>query len=915
MIQSKLFRAADLNEEKKKYLHDDCKPIVCDKSQIISYWESLSLHEKEKIFMVYDLNIIDELVEILNIARTRIASTEFERKSGQIIKMPEKTILLEYLYFDALEIYFKEEFLTKKFIKSLCLIFNKVTNDVYQKYLEDLNIPQCTDSCLIQAKKKVLKFKIKSLISILDVLDVFVDSFCNGEKVIIKKRHYSNLYKQLVKNPLTKNPSSDEIRQKIRETTELLSVMLENNLIKAYKKATKYYSKAKKEKYKNQSSSSSAKVSIIIQHQSNVSNTNTNQPNLQPEKVKLEENKENNSNFNITENQSTKEELLQSKKTQQQIIPNRNLQEISDEKEEKVVINQVKVDEQIDVVNKIQSEVTEVEQNNQNQQQSSDSIQKVSEQETQKVHSSQQFEQEYIENKSQIEESKKELQRESENNMAAGGNVISESANNNTANKLSINKDDTNLKDESSSLANNNNDINQIKDENADNIKVQNKKSQDYQNISYSEILNKQKNECMMEIENQDIYQFEDEEDKYQFSSSKKNNKIFQEDGFYHDIDDNHIGSYSSSPQFAKLSQDEIDQDNSDNKKCSNKKRNVKKYLQSEVEPISKKLCMVNLNSLIIKLDNYENDDQTSIFDSDEEYYEPDEKENFHYNQELKDYDIVDVLGDSFKFDPKFCLSKDKINQLLLQSQQSQQQFYTHSTIASNMQIPQHQPPISSSGKKQQNQNYNNLKSIYSDDSNDESQYNDNYSNKGKYYGHNNVHNGRQQPQQNFMMQDQMHQMMHNYPFPMHTNQYAHLYFLLNQNMINPQQQMPQQNNKYKSSNKHPRNTNNNNSSNQMNNQVNSSNHVIHMNPNNLVSSNRKNNQQSSDYHGNQLISNNINNSQNPNGNGGQYSYSNKGQRNNNNPSSNSNQQSHSSHNSGQGFRNKKRYNTKANNQ
>ncbi|EAR96720.2 hypothetical protein TTHERM_00758820 (macronuclear) [Tetrahymena thermophila SB210] len=915
MIQSKLFRAAQLNAEKKTYLHD-CKPIICDKSQIISYWESLSLHEKEKIFMVYDLNIIDELVEILNIARTRIASTEFERKSGQIIKMPEKTILLEYLYFDALEIYFKEEFLTKKFIKSLCLIFNKVTNDVYQKYLEDLNIPQCTDSSLIQAKKKVLKFKIKSLISLLDILDVFVDSFCNGEKVIIKKRHYTTLYQQLVKNPLTKNPSSDEIRQKIREITELLSIMLENNLIKAYKKATKYYSKPKKEQqYKNQSSSSSAKVSIIIQHQTNV--TNSNQLNSQTEKVKIEGNKENNSSLNITENQTTKEELLQSKKTQQQITPNRNLQEINAEKEEKAAIDQIKTDEQLEVVDKNQSETILVEQNNQTKQQSSNPIQKVSVQETQEVYSSNQLEQEDIGHQNLKEESKKELLSEVENQMT-GVNVLSESNMNSTAHELSTKNDITNLTEEKQTLASNSkNGASEIKDEIIDNINIQNKKSQDYQNISLNDIINKQKNECMMEIENYDIYQLEDEEDKYSFSSNKKINKVFQEDGFYHNLNDNKIGSLSSSPQFAKLSQDEIDQDNSDYKKGSQKKRNIKKYLQSEVEPISKKLCMVNLNSLIIKLENDGNNEQSSIFDSDEEYYEPDEKENFHYNQELKDYDIVDVLGDNFKFDPKFCLSKDKINQLLLQSQQQQQQFFTHNTIAPNIQIQQQQPAISSSGKKQLNQNYDYQKSIYSDDSNDESQHNDNFNNKGKYYGHNNQHKGRQQPQQNYLMQDQMNHMMHNFPFQMHTNQYPQmpLYFIFNQNMMNPQQQIPQQNNKYKSSNKHPRNANNNSNSNSMSNQSNSNNHVIHTNPNNLVSSNRKNNQQSSDYHGNQLINNNINHTQNPNS--GQYIFSNKGQRNNNNSNSNTNQQSHSTHNSnsGQGFRSKKRFNTKGNNQ
>lgn len=60
--------------------------------------------------------------------------------------------------------------------------------------------------------------------------------------MIIRKRHYSTLYSQLIKNTFPKNPSSDEIRLKIREIIGLLSIMLENNLIKAYKKANKYQS-------------------------------------------------------------------------------------------------------------------------------------------------------------------------------------------------------------------------------------------------------------------------------------------------------------------------------------------------------------------------------------------------------------------------------------------------------------------------------------------------------------------------------------------------------------------------------------------------------------------------------------------------------------------------------------------------
>lgn len=51
------------------------------------------------------------------------------RKCGQIIKMPERKILLEYLYFDVLGIYLTDEPLLKKYLKQICMIANNVTND------------------------------------------------------------------------------------------------------------------------------------------------------------------------------------------------------------------------------------------------------------------------------------------------------------------------------------------------------------------------------------------------------------------------------------------------------------------------------------------------------------------------------------------------------------------------------------------------------------------------------------------------------------------------------------------------------------------------------------------------------------------------------------------------------------------
>lgn len=60
MGYSKLLSAEKLNSVKRTYLHD-CKPIKCNLSKIIDFWDNLSLTERERIFMVYDLKVIDEL--------------------------------------------------------------------------------------------------------------------------------------------------------------------------------------------------------------------------------------------------------------------------------------------------------------------------------------------------------------------------------------------------------------------------------------------------------------------------------------------------------------------------------------------------------------------------------------------------------------------------------------------------------------------------------------------------------------------------------------------------------------------------------------------------------------------------------------------------------------------------------------
>jgi len=65
MAYSRLLSADKLNSIKRTYLHD-CRPIICEKEKIIEFWDSLSLSQKERIFIVYDLNIVDEFVGLLS---------------------------------------------------------------------------------------------------------------------------------------------------------------------------------------------------------------------------------------------------------------------------------------------------------------------------------------------------------------------------------------------------------------------------------------------------------------------------------------------------------------------------------------------------------------------------------------------------------------------------------------------------------------------------------------------------------------------------------------------------------------------------------------------------------------------------------------------------------------------------------
>jgi hypothetical protein len=163
-----------------------------------------------------------------------------------MIKMPEKRVLLEFIYFEDLAgLLLDNHPLLHNFLRTICLISNKVTNDPAEISLEDADIPDCTDYALLQGRKRVLKFKIRAIMNMFEMLEMVVDSFCSGEKVLMRKRHYSSLFAQLISNSnpessMQSTDSSEEIRVKLRGILELLSIMFENNLIKSYLKASKH---------------------------------------------------------------------------------------------------------------------------------------------------------------------------------------------------------------------------------------------------------------------------------------------------------------------------------------------------------------------------------------------------------------------------------------------------------------------------------------------------------------------------------------------------------------------------------------------------------------------------------------------------------------------------------------------------
>ena len=71
MAYSRLLSADKLNSVKRTYLHD-CKPIICEKEKIMEFWDSLSLSEKERILIVYDMNVVDVLVDLINHASLKV---------------------------------------------------------------------------------------------------------------------------------------------------------------------------------------------------------------------------------------------------------------------------------------------------------------------------------------------------------------------------------------------------------------------------------------------------------------------------------------------------------------------------------------------------------------------------------------------------------------------------------------------------------------------------------------------------------------------------------------------------------------------------------------------------------------------------------------------------------------------------
>lgn len=102
--------------------------------------------------------------------------------------------------------------------------------------LEENQIPFCSDWLFVSGRKKVLKLKTSSLLNIFDICNASVDKFCEGEKVLLKKRYYSSLYSDIVKGSLSTGTTLEEVKQRLLAIHQFLIIVFENNLIKSYKK-------------------------------------------------------------------------------------------------------------------------------------------------------------------------------------------------------------------------------------------------------------------------------------------------------------------------------------------------------------------------------------------------------------------------------------------------------------------------------------------------------------------------------------------------------------------------------------------------------------------------------------------------------------------------------------------------------
>lgn len=141
---------------------------------------------------------------------------------------------MQFLDCSAMNIFVYEPHI-QNFLEHFMVIQNYMENDEEQQ-LEDEEIPECADAQIVLGRNCIFKVKLSRVMDVFDMLSSSMISFCQGEKIVIKKTHYQHLYEKLSEIKFLPN-NQNIIVFKILEIVSFLTIVLENSIIRAYMKS------------------------------------------------------------------------------------------------------------------------------------------------------------------------------------------------------------------------------------------------------------------------------------------------------------------------------------------------------------------------------------------------------------------------------------------------------------------------------------------------------------------------------------------------------------------------------------------------------------------------------------------------------------------------------------------------------